>query len=448
MPFLSNSPEYINSVSREISPVVHALKLISKHKSCIFLCIDEVNKVYDMNPAALKELFNTVGGLSVSFKTFLVPILAGTVIGPIHKVVTQSTHPPLQIPLRLLSLESSKELVAKESKLPVVGHLLQLVADIGGHCRALELLCEALATVSNPKSDKDWAVVFEQVRQRVGGRYELQLLPLSGALAYSFLSKDIGCREFKCPGSDTLSFLDLEEKGLVKLDGPSIGPFLVQVPYIFVCIYLNARHDEPVAKFWEELLMGDNFWWQDWEVFCRNYVAFRLSLYSHLLLESVSLKSFFKGALFNLPTDYKVSVPSFELIGVDDMEKHYPMSKDRVKSNVCMMNAANAPFDAFMFVKTAERQRLLLIFQMKFSNLVTKSPEKVGQEMLTLEYKKVKAAMDEFLPQTKFVVVFLTHREKRQDFKEEQIPLGCILVTKDEEKELFGELYYNRLTLV
>lgn len=110
-----------------------------------------------------------------------------------------------------------------------------------------------------------------------------------------------------------------------------------------------------------------------------------------------------------------------------------------------MLNAAGAPFDAFVFLDTVEKKRILVAFQMKFSGQDAKAQGKADNKSIISEYEKVKNARDAFLPGIEFVLVCLFHRAKARNFKDEDIPPGCVVIAKEEQRALYGELYYRRL---
>ena len=73
----------------------------------------EVNKVHAKSISEFKSLFSVIGGKSCRQIIFFVPVFAGTVVKPIKDIFTGSFHPPLQIPLPLLSNESSMSIMTK-----------------------------------------------------------------------------------------------------------------------------------------------------------------------------------------------------------------------------------------------------------------------------------------------------------------------------------------------
>ncbi len=95
-----------NSISLPNLSLDATLGFIGKEYKCIVLGIDEVNVLHGKSVELFKELFLIMGSFSCDGSFFFVPVLAGTVIGPMKAVVTNSMYPPLHIPLPLLSFDS------------------------------------------------------------------------------------------------------------------------------------------------------------------------------------------------------------------------------------------------------------------------------------------------------------------------------------------------------
>ena len=132
--------------------------IISKENQCIVLGIDELNVLHHISKDLFKQLFALVGSVSHSHPPFFIPVLAGTVIGPIFEAVFYSKYPPLHIPLPLLSFDSCVHILSTKNKnfaeqIKTNQSLRQVVLEIGGHCRALEILNVKLPNHSIESSD-------------------------------------------------------------------------------------------------------------------------------------------------------------------------------------------------------------------------------------------------------------------------------------------------------
>ncbi len=282
-----------------------------------------------------------------------------------------------------------------------------LISDVGGHCRALEILYDALQQ-NDFSVGSYWDGVANQVRVELERRYSVSFLPLAAAIALHFLSVDVR-EENDYPDDKSLRFIDLEEKGILKVVGEKLS-----MPYVFVVCFLLRGKVTPYSKIWTELLIGDDFWWQDWEVFNRNYIAFRLSLYSYLGIKTVPLKQFFHGAITSFPDDYnpEIQIPAFEEIKVSKINSRYPSTSTTSASfsiGECVLNADGAPFDSFVYVKTvSDSKPVLLAFQMKLAGKDFKSPQVITTDTINHEINKINKSVGQFISGTEFVCVIFS----------------------------------------
>ncbi|KAI9338230.1 hypothetical protein BDR26DRAFT_863244 [Obelidium mucronatum] len=423
---------------------------------CVVLGIDEVNRVHAKNTNGFKELFSILGGLSCSSgKQLFVPVLAGTVIGPIQSVVTESTHPPLHIPLPLLSFESCVSIFVEcNQQLPADArsnkHLRQLIFDVGGHCRSLEFLYNALTSkMSNPRLLSYWDDIAAEVRSEITKRYKICQLPnIEQAIAYSFLSIPVDQQQLVSgPGSP--SFLTMAENGLVKLV-PKGDQFVVSIPFMFVSAFLRTHHTNPYAKFWNELPLANVLYWEQWEDFNVTYMAFRLSLFSCLGISSIPLAKLLQGANLNLANDHTVCIPPIENIKVTRLSQRYPETKrPEFSSGNCVLNAGGSSFDGFVYLDIQEDltlqqpgNRCLIAMQMK---LKRNTDRKMTTEVITAEYKKTQSRIKKHLAGTKFILLVLGR--SMGNYEGKRMRKNCAVVSEREQEEFYGEAYHRRFNL-
>ena len=428
------------------------LRKIGDGATCIILGIDEVNNVYDAavgqekNPEnnLLTQLFKLVGSLCCEFSPFFIPVLAGTVIEPMKSIVQISTFPPLQIPLPLLSLESCLNIFSQKnvnySALIKKSHqLCQLISDCGGHCRTLEILYNCLdenfydddITVIN------WKGLNDEVRTVLSQRYRISNFPFATAIASSLLGLQVQEDE-EYPEMENTLYQNLEEKGIVKLVNGR-----VIIPYFFVSVFLSKSKTTSFTRFWRDLFIRANdFWWQDWEVFNRNYIAFRLSLYAYLKIPTVPLKNFFAGAKMNIPVDVIIKIPSLESLKISKLDYRYPLAKPLVPFAIGdnVLNGDGAPFDSFLYLETTSKP-LLLAFQMKLANQDSQNPQVISINTVNSEFTKINDTVADNLQETDFVCILLGLCE----VDEKMIPSKCVVISKTEQLDFYGITYYNRL---
>ncbi len=438
---------FYHTYKSQIFSLAHILRQIDA--SCIILGIDEVNKVYEVgvhNPkvfsgvkqSQLSALFGLFGSVSCEFSYFVIPVLAGTVIGPIKSVVRESTHPPLHIPLPLLSFESSLNIFAKKNTkfsqlVQTSRELRQLISDCGGHCRSLEILYDGLLKL-NSESNSFWDDVAAYVRFWINERYDLSDVSLGTAIALSFLGRSVRLYS----ENPSVDYQGLQEKGLIKLEDN-----IVKIPYFFVSTFMLQGKNTKYTRFWTTLLIQKNFWWQDWEVFNRNYITFRLSLFAYLGETSVSLKDFFAGSKMNIPEDIDIKIPSLEDLKVSMINYRYPSTEaPAFDIGTHVLNGDGAPFDSFMYLNTNTKP-LLLAFQMKMFKQESRTPKVIGDGVVELEFNKINNAVSTCIKGTDFVVIILGNC--KGTVTESQLPSKCVVITKEQQKNFYGELYYHRL---
>ncbi|KAI8892808.1 hypothetical protein BC833DRAFT_625470, partial [Globomyces pollinis-pini] len=343
----SNFQSFYNDYKSQKFILSRILEKIGTDASCIILGIDELNKVYeievDVKQRLLSELFIWVGSLSCDFSHFFIPVLAGTVIikWTMRKIDWSSLH----IPLPLLSFESCLNIFAKKNTkfsqlVQTSRQLRQLISDCGGHGRSLEIFYDGMLKI-NHNSPSFWDDVTAYVRHWLNVRYDLSDFPLGSAIALSFLGWPVK-RADSYPDNLSLNIRDLEEKGLIKLDKG-----IIRIPYFFVSSFILESEPTNYSSFWRTLLIEKDFWCQDWKVFNRNYVAFRLSLFSYLGETTVSLKELFAGAKMNIPVDIEIKIPSLEALKVSKIDYCYPSTKPPIAIGDIVLNADGAPFDSF-----------------------------------------------------------------------------------------------------
>jgi hypothetical protein len=314
-------------------------------------------------------------------------------------------------------------------------HLRRLIADTGGQCRCLEILYKSLPENDLDLAHIDWKSVAQIVRVELNQRYRLSSAPLGTAIAYSFLSWKVRPAD-EYPEIEHATYLDLEEKGLIKIEDEK-----VKVPYFFICSFLSSSKNTCYSSFWTDLFLGEDFWWQDWEIFNRNFIAFRLSLYSYLGHLTVSLKDFFAGAIMNIPVDFTIKIPSISDIKVSKIQYRYPATQATpFSAGDSVLNGAGSPFDSFMYVEDVTGNKLLLAFQMKLSNPDSRTPQVISNDTVNDEFAKIVANLNG----TDFVCVVLGRCGSALK-ADTCIGSNCIVVTKNEQLSFYGQSYYNRL---
>lgn len=191
------------------------------------------------------------------------------------------------------------------------------------------------------------------------------------------------------------------------------------------------------SKFWTILLIENDF--QVWEVFNRNYIAFRLSLFAYLGETTVSLKEFFAGAKINIPVDIDIKIPLLADLKVSNITYRYPSTAAPAFNNGHnVLNADGASFDSFLYLDTATNP-LLFAFQSRLANQQSTTQQVIDNDTVDHEFSRINKAVSQYAPGTDFVAIILGRC--RGTFSENKLPSKCVVVSKDQQMNFYGESY-------
>jgi hypothetical protein len=167
-----------------------------------------------------------------------------------------------------------------------------------------------------------------------------------------------------------------------------------------------------------------------------------LSLFGCLGKKSVSLSEFFRGAILGIPVDITIKIPSIEELQVSVIEYRYPSTyTPAFEIGNCVLNGNGAPFDAFIYLETAN-QKLLLALQMKISRFSSRTGP-INNQLINEEYQKVNKIIDEKLHGTDFVFVMLCRRDG--NFNRDLLPSKSAIVCNSNLNSFYGDAYFQRL---
>ena len=254
-------------------------------------------------------------------------------------------------------------------------------------------------------------------------------------MAYSFLNIPV---DETAKVGENATFLDLEEAGLIQLE-PKKTKFLVKIPFMFLWCYLERYDEEYYGHFWAYILIGKDIGWQEWEVFNRNYLAFRISLYEFLWYKQVSLRDFFQGAIVNFSQDIIVKIPSFEKPEIMTAIKYY--YRPEINAEPYLLDALDAKFDAGTWLESASSERILLMVQQIKESSGTNS---FDAKLINSEYQKARSSV--VSQNTDFVFVMFSRRNGK--FKHTDLPENAVIVSNAQLLDFYREPYFQRLRKV
>ncbi|CAG8543031.1 3327_t:CDS:2, partial [Acaulospora colombiana] len=444
----------------------------SKHrgnmrKLAIIVGIDEVNKLYDKNQKACRSLVDSIGKMSCdSWPIFFVPILAGTIEGPLQSIIMKSKHQALQLPLELLD-ESHVQLIAcnlgfDETFVYQNNLFKRIIADIGGQVRALEIFYELIwdEAKTNKLEDIDLVNTMHLLEERLHSCYDFKTFAsqITPVLANAILKRSVNendgiyMDEYK---NKYVSYKMSKSLGILMLKPVDSTRFYIRLPYIWMWLLLKNAGDQSIYKFLKLMINPEEqFYWQQWENFNVNFWALRMCLLSVLGYKAIKLKELLKGALYSdVDMDVDVDIPDYNSVQVHYLSGRYPSDDNVLDSNgqSCEIshndnnkiykNGEGAVCDGFSFLIINRGQPMLLALQMKWRDLESENPQKINDKMISKEYNKVKdfarkIGLDNWL--------LLILSNCSSTFNKSLLPTRCAIVDKNNFIEFYGKIYSSR----
>eukprot|EP00808_Paulinella_micropora_P014559 g16304.t1 len=410
----------------------------------------------------LKDISNAAGSwlLGPPRSVFPITLMTGTTAQAITSILsTESSHPYVSLPVPFLSFNESdamlRELGLEEWANDGQGQ--QLLADIGGLPRLLEILFSSLQTLvemGQRPTNASWATVQHAlmtfVKQRTGHVEE----EVVHAIVRAALTRETVTNEDVAHGQQTWG--DLESCGAVFLREQKQGGMVVEVPYLIIegkvrnlrkrrlPDVVEALFRVPEPRFWE---------WQTWEKFNALFdgaTAWLLAQREGKGSQTVSVARFYRGAL----VDPAIADWEFGLsprVEFQTCEKRFPETSTRPShqgkefswraGEVSVMNADGAKADHFMAAPLVNSFEVLVRFgQEKWSRDVGARPS-VAQRIIK-EKSKILAAAERLGPGHRSMVAFFTNVD---------VPLApvpfCAIVGVEQMRDFYSQTFAARAFL-
>ncbi|CAJ0844995.1 20417_t:CDS:2 [Entrophospora sp. SA101] len=360
--------------------------------------IDELNALHqaDQSPEKIlvRSIVRAVGGLSCSsMERFYVPILSGTIQGPLETFVRESTYLFLHLPLRLLNNDEMFEIGVKIAEFePLMTKYIsnntfsRCISDIGGQVRALEIFYEKLLNKLKQPSYVDYVEVFHEVKSELLSRYPFQDFAVDATpmMAHAILNIPVESTDVINIGKSQITYLDLASLGILNLEKTTGNKFYICMPYLWVWILTSLNS---TCRFWKVMIQqNSHVFWETFEEFNAQFWALRLCLFS-VLNKKITLKDLFGGA--NNVGDISETVIDLvdqSTVNIQSLDYRYPGPKDtdlHKNFGTVYWNGDGAEWDVFFFLKS-----WIIITQAKSSDPTAKQPQTVNRKMLDKEYDK------------------------------------------------------------
>ncbi|CAG8500202.1 16689_t:CDS:2 [Funneliformis caledonium] len=295
----------------------------------LVLGIDEFNKLHIQNKDVCGKLIHAIGGTMCGppSNIFFIPILSGTIEGPLNDYISGSMHQPLLLPLYLLE-DDDAIAIGKAMKLfddqyvKCHPYFRMSIGDIGGHAKTLEFFYQIFKEQSNQKDGHINKIkmvnVMGDVKSAVKRKYHLDSRSewMTELLAKAILGLPVNKKDTIKVGDEFKSYQDLSSMGILNLVPIKKGKcYNVRLPYIWVFILVQSSEHSGM-DYWKSMIDYDEpMHWQNFEMFNAKFWALRLSLFRLLGYKKINLGELLKGAKFSrgfpnvevsLPKDLKI----------------------------------------------------------------------------------------------------------------------------------------------
>ena len=466
----------------------------------LVLGIDEVNIFHARDENAFRSLVHAIGSISCrNTDPFCIPILAGTIQGPLEQMVKESTFLLLQLPLPLLTeqdvIEIGKTLYLTRGNIRInlPNEYLQnntlfrrSIADIGGMVRAIEIFYGGFMKrlgqgIQIPTQENELVAYLNHVdivevmmytSHELDKRYPFdEYVESTGpALANAILDIPVDIRS----KSVNITYKDLSSAGIINLERDSDSDkYYVRIPYLSVILLTNAaRAKNPDSSPWRFLTQffdpRESISWSGFEVFNMNFWALRICLYSFLGKKTLKLSELFKGADFSFasPT-LEVTIPDYRTVSVHQLLDSFPNfqtpqditggSHGIIEDfNKVFINGRNAPIDGhWLCYISPTSSKLMIGFQMKLAEEVNSRQLRVVNSTLIEEEQpniiKVLGCLDH---DSEFVFALMSNRHRSQSLQLSKLSeiqngngkkhIGIVLVHRENFASFYGYTFSGR----
>ncbi|CAI2192217.1 5893_t:CDS:2 [Funneliformis geosporum] len=442
------------------------LKDIGGNIGFFVIGIDELNVLHNLakdNQRPVRDIVHAIGGLITNSKKNLlyIPILAGTIQGPLEKFIQESTYDLLRLPLRLLSdkeVEKITSYMKEDHELAgCFNHnktFQRFISDIGGQVRALEIFYNELLCVIKMNTHViDYKFVFQLVNYRLMKKYPFDdfVTIMKPVVAHAILNIPVDETDKFEIGNDKFSYVDLSSKGIINLEATHDNPKMsyIRMPYIWVWITTSIKEFK-AGQFWDVMIdQKSHILWQSFEEFNMRFWVLRLQLLKELD-ETVTLRDLFRGAYYNDQgihlLDHKFQLPTVEKYYLE-LTYRYPdtMQNEHLLLGTVFKNGDGAPWDIFLFLDD-----YLIAIQVKSSNTTAGQPQTLSKAIVKREYNKVKDAFELMeksfeseRPIKHWVLFICTNGSKTRNCLK-SLEKNCFVIDRENYKDFYGYTFSTR----
>ncbi|CAG8456870.1 1628_t:CDS:2 [Paraglomus occultum] len=300
---------YIDKMEAKQATISHPLLVV-------VVGIDEFNKLHDIDKQTSKSLINTIGSsmCRAPADIFFIPILAGTIEGPIEEYITGSMHQPLHLPLHLLeehhAIKIGKAMnLFNDDYVTYSLYFQHSISDHGGHVKALEYFYDFFSQELRKCQDPDKVKiekVMERVKDSIQEKYCFDSFSnLTEPLIKAILGLPVNKHDKTTLDDESkISYQKLSSRGIVNLiKKDTSSKYYLQLLYYYVWVSALVEvqaSKHPGMKYWKVMLNYDEpMYWQ-------NFEDFNAKFWDNIVFKGAKFSSEFPDVEVVLPEDIKL----------------------------------------------------------------------------------------------------------------------------------------------
>jgi hypothetical protein len=407
---------------------------LATNSQIVILGVDEVNKVHEKDPRAFENLIDLLGSMSCRTDFLFCPIISGSNIGDIKRTVIESTYLPLYLSLPPIGLREAENLFIEYLNNSVISvRLKEFISDLGGNCRMLEWLFEALEDNKSQEINSEGflmrviSIVVEKVKKTYNFEEGFKI-----PICYAFLAETVSERGI---AYDTTTFLNLAEEGLITLEQSDPG-YSIRIPFIFVSCYLLTV--KPVfSKLWTNLLFEENDRHLSWKIFNRNYLAIKLSMHQILGRNKILISKLFHGSVMGVPFKFGKIIDIPKTLRILALDHDFSKDIQLQSGDILTSTSDKSLYDCLVYLQTSNDSCERVLIALESRHFYTNRSDTITNSLVNDISKKVESLFADKLMDGELYVVMLFRDRLDKEFDIKKISKTA-MVTLREQSQFYG----------
>jgi hypothetical protein len=264
----------------------------------VIICVDGVQKLQKAETSKFNQCFATLSQYINASPSFVIAIAAATTTGPTRAALSDSTQ--RRVYLSVPTVDAYKLSLFQQH--PPSIRVQHMIADMGGHGRALEILTDILMENGYPKLKEPLSDIYQKVVTNFKSVYsDVEFISnLKDVIKDALLGTSLS--------SDRASEYERTViiHGLSKIIHRSLDDYRISVPLIWMQMLISSDKEKGFDTL--KLLSHSNFYdpansnsnepiqWQDFELFNLNVLKLKSEVFSNQEKSSIPISALHRGA--------------------------------------------------------------------------------------------------------------------------------------------------------